>query len=82
MFEGTFTNGTVVFSEPPALEEGTVVEVVVKKKEPEQDREESKPTFLGLLKLAGAIKDMPADFAEEHNHYIHGTTRRKPLVSE
>lgn len=77
-FEGTFTNGTVVFSEPPALEEGAVVEVVAKKKNPE----EPKPTFLGLMKLAGSIKDGPADWAEEHDHYIHGTPRRKPLVNE
>lgn len=76
-FEGTFTNGRIEFAEPPTMAEGTVVEVVVKK-EPEQP----KPTLLGLMKLAGVIKDMPADFAEEHNHHIHGTPRRKPKVEE
>ena len=72
-FEGTMLNGTVVFAEPTALPDGTVVEVVVKAPE------KAKPTFLGLMKFAGSIKNMPADFAEEHNHYIHGTPRRNPV---
>ena len=29
-----------------------------------------------MLKLAGAAKDLPPDFAAEHDHYIHGTPRR------
>ncbi len=68
-FEGTMRNGTVVFAEPTALPDGTVVEVAVKVPEA------AKPTFLGLMKLAGSIKNLPADFAEEHNHYIHGTSK-------
>lgn len=73
-FEGTIVNGTVVFdgSPPP---DGTRVEITVKAPE-----EELKPTLIGLLSIAGSITDMPADFAEEHDHYIHGTPRRKPKV--
>jgi len=74
-FEGTIVNGTVVFAEPPALANGTVVEVSVK-----SVQKPSKPTLLGLLKIAGTITDMPADFAAEHDHYIHGTPRRNPKV--
>ena len=40
--------------------------------------ETAKPKLLGLLKLAGTAKNLPADFAEEHDHYIHGTPRRQP----
>jgi hypothetical protein len=76
-FEGTIVNGTVVFDVPPALEDGTRVDVLVQK-----PVETPKPTLLGLLKLAGRIKDMPADFTEEHDHYIHGTPRRKPKEGE
>ncbi len=68
-FEGTMLNGTVVFAEPTALPDGTLVEVVVRVPEV------VKPTFLGLMKLAGSLKNLPADFAEEHNHYIHGTSK-------
>ena len=72
-FEGTMLNGTVVFAEPTALPDGTLVEVVVRVPEV------VKPTFLGLMKLAGSLKNLPADFAAEHDHYIHGTPRRKPV---
>jgi hypothetical protein len=37
---------------------------------------ETKPTLAGLLKYAGVLPDMPADFAEQHDHYIHGTPKR------
>lgn len=68
-FEGTMLNGTVVFAEPTALPDGTLVEVVVRVPEV------VKPTFLGLMKLAGSLKNLPADFAAEHDHYIHGTSK-------
>ena len=74
-FEGTMLNGAVVWDEPLALPDGTRVDLVVTAPE-----EPPKPTLLGLMKLAGVIKDMPADFAAEHDHYIHGTPRRKPKV--
>jgi hypothetical protein len=74
-FEGTVVNGTVVFDGPPPPD-GTRVEVSVK------PAEAPKPTLLGLMKLAGTIKDMPADFAAEHDHYIHGTPRRSPRAGE
>ena len=71
-FEGTFTNGTVTFSEPPAIEDGAIVEVVVKPKP---------QATLGqrLMKLSGLIKEgLPEDFAAEHDHYVHGTPRHTP----
>jgi hypothetical protein len=74
-FEGTYVDGKVEFSEPPALENGSVVEVSVK---PADDQ--AKPTLLGLLKLVGTIKDMPEGFSEVHDHYIHGTPRRTSIV--
>jgi hypothetical protein len=80
-FEGTILNGTVVFENPPALPDGTVVEVAVKA--PAEGPKPAAPT-LGdrLMKFAGVIKDMPADFAAEHDHYIHGTPRRTPKAEE
>ena len=75
-FERTIVNGTVVFDEPPALPEGTRVDVVM------QTPVESQPTLSGLLKFAGRIKEMPADFSAEHDHYLHGTPRRQSKVEE
>ena len=30
-----------------------------------------------LLKLAGTVKGLPPDMAENHDHYIHGAPKRK-----
>ena len=38
--------------------------------------ETMKPTLAGLLKYAGVLTDMPSDFAQQHDHYIHGTPKR------
>jgi hypothetical protein len=29
-----------------------------------------------LLELAGKAKGLPADMAEQHDHYLHGTPKR------
>ena len=67
--EGTVRNGVIVIEGAAALAEGARVRVVV-------DESEQKPTLVGLLKYAGALPDMPADFAEQHDHYLHGTPKR------
>lgn len=70
-FDGIVRNGTIMLEEGATLPEGTRVKVV-----PELAEEELKPTLLGLLKYAGAAKDLPEDFAAQHDHYIHGTPKR------
>ena len=74
--EGTFVNGVVIFDEPPHLPDGTRVEVVVPLVRQTESAEHGEPTMRNLLKLAGKASDLPADFAEQHDHYIHGTPRR------
>ncbi len=71
--EGTVHNGVVVLETDNPLPDGTRVTVTPH----EGVRNDS--TGAGLLWLAGAIQDMPADFSEEHNHYIHGAPRRSPV---
>jgi hypothetical protein len=67
--EGTVRNGVVVMDHDVNLPEGTRVRVEI-------SDTEQKPTLLGLLKYAGSLPDMPEDFAEQHDHYIHGTPKR------
>jgi hypothetical protein len=74
--EGTFVNGVVVLDEPSDLPEGTRVEVVVRSAAPPRNSAESGPTMRNLLNLAGQGAGLPPDFAEQHDHYIHGTPRR------
>jgi hypothetical protein len=73
VLEGTIRNGTIVLDQPPLLPDGTRIEVVVK-----EETEENQPKTLRdvLLHSAGCLSDLPADFAEQHDHYIHGTPKR------
>jgi hypothetical protein len=76
-FEGTVTNGTIVVDGDAKLPEGARVEITIKETAQQpQPETQSKPTLLNLLKLAGIAKDLPADFAAQHDHYIHGTPKR------
>jgi len=70
-FEGTIVNGTVVFDEPPALPEGTRVEVVAKSPP-------AAASDLGalLLRHAGTANGLPPDAAAQHDHYLYGTPKR------
>jgi hypothetical protein len=63
-FEGTIMNGTVVFKEPPALPDGTVVEVSVKAP--------AAGSTLGerLMQLAGIAKGMKEEAAVVPDHYV------------
>ena len=69
VYEGTVQNGVIVVDNAQPLPEGARVRVIL-------EEIETKPTLVGLLKYAGALPDMPADFAEQHDHYIHGTPKR------
>ena len=67
--EGTVHEGVVVLDAESGLPEGTRVTVA--------PREAAKSTLGQRLQwLVGSIEAMPADFAAEHDHYIHGTPRR------
>ena len=67
---GTVCNGQIVFADPLPFSEGTVVEV--------QAKDEPKKTSLGerLLKHAATVDGLPEDFAEQHDHYLHGAPKR------
>jgi hypothetical protein len=70
---GTVSSGVVVLDPGPTLPDGTRVEVRTV-----TVGETTKPTgtLAGLLKFAGKAEGMPADFAAQHDHYIHGTPKR------
>ncbi len=70
--EGTVINGQIVLDGGATLPDG--MRVVVNPAE--QKDEDAQPTLLGLLELAGIAKDLPADFAAQHDHYLHGKPKR------
>ena len=70
-FDGIVRNGAIILDQGATLPEGTRVTVVA-----DTQDAEGQPTHLSLLKLAGRAIDLPADFAAQHDHYIHGTPKR------
>lgn len=71
--EGTVVNGTIVLDGGEQLPDGTRIKVIVTPAEPKQQ-----PTLQALVEMAGALDDLPPDFAREHDHYIHGAPRKPP----
>ena len=68
-----------MLGQSPSLPDGERVEVELKPLSHAEPAE--KPTLTGLLKFAGVLSDLPADFAAEHDHYIHGTPKRNEKAS-
>jgi hypothetical protein len=67
---GTLNKGMVVLDQPAPWPDGTRVEVVVHVPEKKLALAEK------MLRHAGTVPDLPADMAEQHDHYIHGTPKR------
>jgi hypothetical protein len=68
-FEATWINGAIIPDEPLPLPDGTRLEVV-----PVPEEKSSLAQRMGWM--VGLFDDLPADLAEEHNHYVHGTPKR------
>jgi hypothetical protein len=68
---GVVEQGVIVLEPGSKLPEGTRVKIV-----PEPATTTESPTFLDLLEFAGCMPDLPADFAQQHDHYIHGTPKK------
>ena len=64
---GKVTKGAVVLPPEADLPDGTMVRV-----EPIATE-----TLAARLEgVIGIVRDMPSDWAENHDHYVHGTLRR------
>jgi hypothetical protein len=72
-YRGKVHNGQIVLDEPAKLAEGTPVEVIVPAPAPGTDS-----VWDDLLELAGSAgPGLPPDLAENHDHYLHGSPKRK-----
>lgn len=72
---GTMKGGVIVLDEQQPIPEGARVQVVFVPAEAPQPTDNG-PTLTNLLDLAGTVKGLPSDMADQHDHYIHGTPRR------
>lgn len=68
-YKGKVTGGVVVLEEGVKLPEGAEVRVAVV---------QSGTTTVGqrLMKFAGRAVGLPADIAENHDHYLHGLPKK------
>jgi hypothetical protein len=70
-YTGQVKEGVVVFDGPARPAEGTTVRVE------EMPAAQQAPTWAEVFKgLIGAVDGLPEDMAENHDHYIHGASKR------
>lgn len=70
-FIGTVAeDGKITLPPGAKLPAGTQVRIVP------VEETDVRPIGRKLLDLAGVVKDWPADLAENHDHYLHGTPKR------
>ncbi len=72
-FTGTVHQGVVVLDPPASLPEGQTVRIIV-----ETSSKDPLTETVGqrLMKFAGTIEGLPADFALNHDHYLFGAEKR------
>jgi len=80
VYRGTVQNGVIVPDNGAKLVEGQTVSIRPLRgrsaRAPRAGR--GLPTLYERLKsVAGIISGLPADWASQHDHYIHGTPKRK-----
>lgn len=70
-FEGHIENGVAVFDQPVSLPDGLKVRIELVPEAPSNspDRKTLAERFKSIV---GAVDDLPADMAENHDKYLHG----------
>jgi len=77
VIHGRVIGGAVVIDTPGALPEGAKVEIHIVTPPRVEAADREIPTLYERYKdFIGKATDLPADFAAQHDHYIHGTPRR------
>lgn len=77
-YQGHIENGVIVLDEPVTLQDGAKVRVELLSDSAAQQKTDSSGVshFEHYKSVIGAIDDLPADFAAQHDHYIHGTPKK------
>jgi hypothetical protein len=70
-FKGTVKNGVVVLPPGTNLPDGTQVEVIADKGQPEDD-----PFVAAVLKVAKPRPHWPKDYTRNLDHYLYGVPKR------
>ena len=70
-YTGIVIGGVIKLPPEAAVPDGTTVRVETLKEAPDRSALVEK-----MRAIAASLPDLPADFAEQHDHYIHGTPKR------
>ena len=75
---GHIQNGMIVLDESTTLPDGMKVRVAIVPVSSDASAAEEQPKTLyeRYQSIIGVAEGLPADFAEQHDHYIHGTPKR------
>ena len=78
VYNGHVQNGVVVLDDPVDLPEGLKVQIEPMPTGPTESPAGQNTETLGqkLLKHAGKAVGLPADLAENHDHYLYGTPKK------
>lgn len=76
-YHGQVRGGVVVFKNEIPPEGATVRVEVVGENTCTAAGEQAGGLWSKLLEVAGTVEGLPPDMAEQHDHYIHGTPKRK-----
>jgi hypothetical protein len=77
VYRGHVENGVIQLEGSFVLPEGTEVRVEIVAPSPRPEAEAGGLSLYERLKpIIGAVKDLPADFAQNHDHYLHGRPKQ------
>ena len=78
VYRGHVKNGVVVLDSSVSLPDGAEVRVELLAAEAEGPMLDQEGCTLGqkLMKYAGRAVGLPADAADQHDHYLYGTPKR------
>jgi hypothetical protein len=77
VYRGHVENGVIQLEGSCVLPEGTEVRVEIVASSPRPEAEAGGLSLYERLKpIVGVIKDLPEDFARNHDHYLHGRPKQ------
>ena len=79
-YRGHVRNGKVVLDEPAGLPEGAEVRIELPDDTPEGKTETANgsKSFAERYRKFIGVCEGPPDLAKNHDHYIHGTPKKRP----
>ena len=76
VLRGHVEAGRIVVDDEATLPEGAEVKIELVANSAEKPAEPATTLYDRFQAVAGIVKDYPSDFAENHDHYLHGRPKK------